>query len=267
MLRSNDEFDTCIRYGKIRITPSYAVMWQDVKNTSGKIPENKGEIRTTKVRKKTKAALKRRVEILAEIVRFTSRKLIFITLTLTEEQKHNDKEVKRLLLNLFLIKMKRLGIIAYVCKSEKQKNGNIHFHLIMDKFIDKEVIRKAWLQSLRRGQYQADMENITKYPCSDVRAIKGVNQAVIYVSKYISKESDQEILGRAISMSKNLSNIDYPVFDMIVELEKSERFKVTKELYEINQRFNIDWQRFFLNIALQFYGKEVKLKWQHMQAD
>src|SRR5690606_39568338 len=61
-------------------------------------------------------------------------RLSFITLTLPSPQGSiSDKEIKRGPLRMFIQKMgRRYGMYNYVWKAEKQKNGNIHFHITTD---------------------------------------------------------------------------------------------------------------------------------------
>lgn len=77
----------------------------------------------------------------------------FITLTLPSEQKHSDTEIKQCL-NLLLTDLRRVyGLQNYVWRSELQKNGNVHFHLVIDIYIDWKVLRNYWLKSLRSLGY------------------------------------------------------------------------------------------------------------------
>lgn len=72
-------------------------------------------------------------------------KIAFLTLTLPSEQIHSDNEIKSKCLNQFLIEIQRkFNINNYVWRAEKQKNGNIHFHIIVDHFCDYTEIRDIW---------------------------------------------------------------------------------------------------------------------------
>lgn len=72
-------------------------------------------------------------------------KSAFITLTLSSKQIHSDNEIKSQLLNQFLIEArKRWKINNYVWRAESQYNGNIHFHILVDKFIPWFEIRSTW---------------------------------------------------------------------------------------------------------------------------
>lgn len=71
--------------------------------------------------------------------------LKFITLTLASEQQHEDRVIKFELLNQFLTELRtKFSMHHYIWKAEKQKNGNIHFHIIVDVYIKYSQIREIW---------------------------------------------------------------------------------------------------------------------------
>lgn len=72
-------------------------------------------------------------------------KATFITLTLSSEQIHSDNEIKASLLNQFLIEAKKKWHISnYIWRAESQHNGNIHFHILCDKFVPWAELRYLW---------------------------------------------------------------------------------------------------------------------------
>ena len=72
-------------------------------------------------------------------------RLTFITLTLSSRQQHTDTEIKEKLLHPFLDYMiKTYKLKFYVWKAERQRNQNLHFHLIFDKYINYAIIRDRW---------------------------------------------------------------------------------------------------------------------------
>lgn len=85
-------------------------------------------------------------------------KLTFITLDLSSNQIHTDQVIKRELLNQFLIEAKKKwGVTLNLWKAEKQKNGRIHFHIITDKYIDRNELRNVW------NRIQQKLGYVTKY--------------------------------------------------------------------------------------------------------
>lgn len=73
------------------------------------------------------------------------RTLKFVTLTLASTQIHSDTEIRNTLLNQFLTELRNdYGLKNYVWKAEKQRNGNIHFHMVIDIFIPWQALRDKW---------------------------------------------------------------------------------------------------------------------------
>jgi len=73
------------------------------------------------------------------------RTIKFVTLTLSSAQDHSDTEIKIGPLNQFLTELRtRYKMKHYVWKAEKQKNGNLHFHLLIDVYIHYREIREIW---------------------------------------------------------------------------------------------------------------------------
>lgn len=78
----------------------------------------------------------------------------FVTLTLPAEQMHDDNYIKRNLLNRFIINLKtRYNVGHYFWRAEPQKNGNIHFHILTDRYIHWKAIRHDWNQILDEYGY------------------------------------------------------------------------------------------------------------------
>nr|WP_319398216.1 hypothetical protein [uncultured Carboxylicivirga sp.] len=72
-------------------------------------------------------------------------KVTFLTLTLPSEQVHSDKEIKKVLLNQMLTELRNVyDVEKFIWKAEKQFNGNLHFHLLLDRFIPALEIRERW---------------------------------------------------------------------------------------------------------------------------
>jgi len=158
---------------------------------------------------------------------FTYR-LAMLTLTLPAAQMHYDLYIKKYLLNEFLtIIRKRYNVVNYIWKAEKQFNGNIHFHLIVDKYIHYKEANSIWnkildthgyIEAYRRNQqefhkdgfhdrpelhkYWSKQQQIKAYkqglltnwsqPVSttDVHSLKKIKNTHAYLAKYMSKNPD-----------------------------------------------------------------------------
>jgi len=94
-------------------------------------------------------------------------RLTFATLTLCAEQAHDDNFIKRNLLNRFLITLGRKhDVVNYFWRAEAQENGNIHFHIILDKYIHYRELRNEWNAILKDfgyiERYQSKMKEFFK---------------------------------------------------------------------------------------------------------
>ena len=168
----------------------------------------------------------------------------FITLTLPSEQEHTDQEITKTVLGTFLDKCRKLGLLAnYVWRAEKQKNKNIHYHILTDTFASFSLFQNVWFLALEKlnylqkytakfsgmsfleyqkqpfaknidlvklaGMYAKGVRNSWRKPPSvhttEISSIDGVAK---YVSKYISK-SDKEnkniVTGRSWGKSESVS--------------------------------------------------------------
>ncbi len=79
-------------------------------------------------------------------------KVNFVTLTLPAPQGNiTDKEIKKEVLDVFIKRLRRkLNLNNYVWRAEKQKNGNLHFHMITDTYLHYEKIRNDWNECLNK---------------------------------------------------------------------------------------------------------------------
>lgn len=163
------------------------------------------------------------------------RKIVFLTLTLPCKQNHTDKEIKRECLNRFLIDIcKNCDIKVWMWVAELQKNGNIHFHLLIDNYIPFVAIsgvgdilyansrakciiyarqskmsgikvvnyaQLLWNKHLNRLGYIDDFEKVYKHrqpPTTKVELVKNENYMRSYLTKYITKEQKANITGSRI---------------------------------------------------------------------
>lgn len=158
----------------------------------------------------------------------------FITLTLPSKQMHADVEIKSKCLNQFLVELrKHYKLENYIWKAELQKNENIHFHLVCDRYLDYQALRRRWNRCLEKlgyvSAYQDKMSKLTfaEYckirhadtnekiqdaakafaagqrskwcnPNSvDVRSVKNKRDLASYIAKYIAKEIKPEEMDEA----------------------------------------------------------------------
>lgn len=158
------------------------------------------------------------------------KQLTFITLTLCANQLESDKENKRNLLNRFLIELQRKSNLSnYLWCAEKQKNGNIHYHILSNSEIEYKIIRSIWnkilddnnyIENYRQNQihfhkdgfkirteflqnwsaeqqynaYLNGVDNNWSDPNStDIHSLRKIDNIANYVTKYMTKSIDEEI--------------------------------------------------------------------------
>jgi hypothetical protein len=151
-------------------------------------------------------------------------KLAFITLTLPSVQIHTDNEIKKECLNQILIELREnYDVRFYIWRAEKQKNGNIHFHILIDKFIPHQELRDRWNRIINKlgyvdtyretqqawhnngfqvrkellktwtkeKQYQAYLRGAKTHwnspNSTDIHSIFKINNIKLYIAKYLTK--------------------------------------------------------------------------------
>ncbi|MER0438969.1 hypothetical protein [Emticicia sp. W12TSBA100-4] len=96
----------------------------------------------------------------------------FVTLTLPSKQVHKDTTIKDRCFLPFVEwlcnqsqeldrkgNLKGCGVNGYFWRAESTKGGNIHFHLIIDRFVNWDRLRKKWNQFIERLGYVTRYKN------------------------------------------------------------------------------------------------------------
>ncbi len=138
--------------------------------------------------------------------------LTFVTLTLSARQMHSDKFIKRHMLNEFLIIIgRKYKVKNYIWKSEVQSNGNLHFHILIDKPIWHWSLRDLWNDIQAKHGYIQEfyMKNLHVDPNStDIHALDRVQNIVGYICKYMSKhEGKRPMEGRVVGYSDRVGKL------------------------------------------------------------
>lgn len=195
----------------------------------------------------------------------------FITLTLASQQIHSDNDIKKLLLNQLLIELhKHYKVNQYVWKAEKQANGNIHFHILIDKYVDWSELRDMWnrIQNklgyvdryrdrmrkffaqgfkvrpelLHKWSYKDQLNAYNKGQATswnspnstDIHSVKSIKHLSNYVIKYMCKSSqNQGLKGRLWGCSTNLSNIKGASLDVDSDVAKEVEFIRSQQVTHI----------------------------------
>lgn len=118
--------------------------------------------------------------------------IVFATLTLPSQQQHGDNEIKRKCLMPFLQEIKRKhGVGEYFWSAEPQRNGNIHFHLLFDRYIAKDRLNDMWLTaSDHLGYFSRYVSSTgeTSAPATKINVCPPDMSLVKYIMKYVSKQ-------------------------------------------------------------------------------
>lgn len=138
----------------------------------------------------------------------------FATLTLPSPQRHCDKKIKRDCFDPFLKELKKeYNVRHYIWKAEPQKNGNIHFHLLIGHYIDAIELRLIWLYHINKLQYVNEFQRVHKSflpNATDIHALRKIRNVTAYIGKYMSKNEVGRAIcghtwGRSDSMNKLVS--------------------------------------------------------------
>lgn len=113
---------------------------------------------------------------------------------------------------------KHWDVKYYFWRAEKQENGRIHFHLILDKYIDRLDLQFVWNRIQNKLDY---CENYYKThyqkepPSTQVQKVPESSDLVSYLIKYATKDDSKEIVkGRIWGCSDELRDLK-PFIDNI----------------------------------------------------
>jgi hypothetical protein len=173
-------------------------------------------------------------------------KIAFVTLTLPSAQIHTDNEIKERCLNSLLLELtKKYKVKNYIWRAEKQENGNIHFHLIVDKFIPYQELRDRWnrivnklgyvdryrelQENWHQGGFKLRKELLKTWPAwkqfqayqrgakthwnspnsTDIHSVQRIHNLKLYIVKYMTKKpkEQQKLRETEEKLKENLGEI------------------------------------------------------------
>lgn len=288
----NQDIRTLIGFDQLQVLPDRSLVWYSSRVNKSKRSEQQQENLSKrgqyngKMSRATRAKLKK---ILLNWMQALQHHLdhnkrnrkkctyfpVFVTLTLSDKQRHSDNFIKRKFLGNFISDIKRNhGIENYYWKAEAQQNGNIHFHLIVDKYIRKEILQRTWnrIQAEYVETYTARTGK-TNPPSTQVEGIRNYKRISMYATKYGLKESEdyqpRKIEGRIWGCSDQLRCVQAFTLSKLEDERRSIEAELTKvdripvENYCVDESFiyvklSIDaWDRLkILHSALQDHYAE-----------
>jgi len=171
-------------------------------------------------------------------------KIAFITLSLPSKQQTPTNEVTKNLFNQFLTEIRqRTTMQNYVWRLEFQKNGNVHYHIVTDTYLDYFFALKIWNRILKNNGYikpysdkfgamslmqynhATNRDGATDFSIVAKRYAKGCeskwtqpntvdvrsvisNKAIAnYISKYFAKDSDNGVIKNDLDNDSNSANM------------------------------------------------------------
>jgi hypothetical protein len=207
----------------------------------------------------------------------------FLTLTLPSKQTHPDKVIMRECFNAFLtVAKKKWDITHYIWKAEKQENGNIHFHILVNRFVPWSELRDTWNNIIEKlgyvSSYRSEMKSfhslgvrvrhellkqwsykkqIAAYHegvakdwrspnSTDVHALKDVRNIHAYILKYMLKSyQNVGVTSRLWGCSYSLSRAKGAV--MVVDSYVATAIQLVRKIYEPFEFFSEHFSVIFID--------------------
>lgn len=123
-------------------------------------------------------------------------RLTMATFTLPSKQVHSDNEIKKECLNQLLIELHRYhNVYNYIWLAEPMMNGNIHFHCVFDKYIEKNSLNKRWNRIINKLGYVNEFAKKFKHdnpPSVRIEAIKNVKKIEAYFSGEFTADKSKD---------------------------------------------------------------------------
>lgn len=178
--------------------------------------------RTAPIKKAEKRVYRiKRIQVRSSLIdlwlRRRSKYLLFFTVTLPFAM---DEQTAAACWQGFLKNMRlHYKLNQYVWVKEFQKNGNIHYHIIIDRNrVGIQYLQKTWNNVIANITGTFPMYN-NSVRLGNNPIIRNIHSVASYLSKYISKEKN-EFSGRAWGRSDGLilkRSIDIDEFDYLAE--------------------------------------------------
>lgn len=155
-------------------------------------------------------------------------KVCFLTLTLPSTQMHATSVINEKCLDEFLqVLRKRLKMQNYVWRLEHQANGNVHYHICTDVYIDYFFALKHWNNIIEKlGYISAFSEKMLNISYKDYvdRFSKGgtISPAVLY-KRYLKGRSEKWRNPNTVDVknAKNSDNISFYISKYFSKKEKT----------------------------------------------
>lgn len=178
------------------------------------------------------------------------RALVFVTLTLSGTQRHDDRWIKKNMLELWLKRMQnKYGVENYFWKAESQKNGNLHFHVITDVYIPFTFVQSNWNEIQRSHGYLNGYFSVHGHynaPSTHIRELTAMVDGIGYAMKYCKKDTNaRPIKGSIFRFSNSLLDVTIP--PIMISQENEEEWKQFCSKYVVKIVKDDFWTALFFN--------------------
>lgn len=154
-----------IKWSPVRVTPKFKLELTEEEKAAqlaflNSNRKNNGFLSDHALRKMSKSlsyllCLSEKKKVYSKLQKkYITFRIVFVTLTLPSTQVHTDKEITNICFNQFLIELNKYhNVKKYIWRAEKQENGNIHYHLLINEFIEYQELRKRWNRIINKLGY------------------------------------------------------------------------------------------------------------------
>lgn len=138
-------------------------------------------------------------------------KIGFITLTLPSPQLTSTSYVTSELLNTFLTEIRtRTKMENYVWRLEFQANGNVHYHIVTDTYLDYHLVQKVWNKILDyHGYIKPYQDKMNAFSLSDYNRLYNKNSKIEYseiVKRYARGKRENWSQPNSVDVKPVISN-------------------------------------------------------------
>lgn len=196
-------------------------------------------------------------------------RMSFITLTLPSAQKHDDTFIKSECLNQFLVEIrKHYGVKNYVWKAELQRNQNIHFHLILDKYIDFQALRRRWNRCLNKhgyvDAYQEKMQKLTLKQYYEQNSRKGCSDFSVFANRYNVGKRCGWLNPNSVDVRSIYSKKDLAVYLSKYITKPVAKHEKCSATLERELSFGRSWSRSYSLAQLKYTNKACEFDWSYL---
>lgn len=171
-------------------------------------------------------------------------KLSMITLTISAKKLIDHREAyNRLLVPMLKWLRYTMNCRHYVWKAELQERGQLHYHIIVPKFIDYRILRDKWnqlqLNASYLREYTAEHKN-TNPNSTDIHAVGNEKNVSKYLIKYLGKGADTQALIKRENAERQFKRgeIDKEQLNKIIEDIDQGTQSINGKLWDCSEALN-----------------------------